>query len=67
VRATTPAASLSVVIPVHDEVRSLPVLHQELTGVLDGLDRAAEIVFAGDGSTDCAHTQRAEVSDNGPT
>ena len=43
---------LSVVIPVYNEVESLPVLWQELIAVLDGLGRTAEIVFVDDGSID---------------
>jgi dolichol-phosphate mannosyltransferase len=43
---------VSVVIPIHNEVESLPLLWEELVGVLDGLGRLAEIVFVDDGSTD---------------
>ena len=50
--ASCPDESLSVVIPVHDEAASLPRLYEELCQVLDGLDRAAEIIVVDDGSTD---------------
>lgn len=43
---------LSVVIPVHDEAQSLPILYRELCGVLDGLGRAVEIIFVDDASAD---------------
>ncbi|HVQ74250.1 MAG TPA: glycosyltransferase [Candidatus Binatia bacterium] len=43
---------LSVVIPVHNEAPNLPLLHEELAAVLDGLARRAEIIFVDDGSTD---------------
>jgi glycosyltransferase involved in cell wall biosynthesis len=43
---------LSVVVPVLDEVESLPVLYRELTEVLDGLGRSYELLFVDDGSRD---------------
>ena len=45
-------SSLSVVVPVHDEAPSLPLLYEELREVLAGLGRRAEIIFVDDGSTD---------------
>lgn len=46
------APSLSVVIPVYNEVGSVAALLEELTGVLDGLEVRAEIIVVDDGSTD---------------
>ncbi len=46
------SAVLSVVIPVHNEVESVPVLWRELREVLVRLERRAEVVFVDDGSTD---------------
>jgi glycosyltransferase involved in cell wall biosynthesis len=43
---------VSVVIPVHDEVESLPVLWGELRAVLDSLEGTAEVLFVNDGSHD---------------
>jgi dolichol-phosphate mannosyltransferase len=43
---------LSVVLPVHDEAPSLPLLHEELARVLADLGAAAEIIVVDDGSTD---------------
>ena len=43
---------VSVVIPVHDEVESVPLLWVELREVLETLDDGAEVVFVDDGSTD---------------
>jgi dolichol-phosphate mannosyltransferase len=43
---------LSVVIPVHDEERSVALLLDELQGALDPLQREWEAVFVDDGSTD---------------
>ena len=42
---------LSIVVPVHNEVESLPILWKELRDVLPALDRP-EVVFVDDGSTD---------------
>lgn len=43
---------ISVVIPVHNEERSVALLLDELASTLDGLGRAWEAVFVDDGSTD---------------
>ena len=43
---------ISVVVPVHDEERTVALLLDELGGVLDGVGRAWEVVFVDDGSTD---------------
>ncbi len=43
---------ISVVIPVHNEERSVALLLDELASTLDGLGRPWEAVFVDDGSTD---------------
>ncbi len=43
---------ISVVIPVHDEERSVALLHDELRSALDPLGREWEAIFVDDGSTD---------------
>jgi len=43
---------LSVVIPVYNEEENLPVLWEELRGVLEGLGLAVEMIFVDDGSRD---------------
>jgi glycosyltransferase involved in cell wall biosynthesis len=43
---------LSVVIPLYDEEENLESVMTELLGVLDGLDRSAEVVLVDDGSRD---------------
>jgi glycosyltransferase involved in cell wall biosynthesis len=43
---------ISVVVPVHDEERSVALLHEELAAALDPLDADWEVVFVDDGSTD---------------
>ncbi len=39
---------LSIVIPVYDEEANLPLLWEELRGVLEGLGLAFEVVFVDD-------------------
>lgn len=43
---------LSVVVPVYDEVESLPELHRELVAALDSLGLTWEVVYVDDGSRD---------------
>ena len=43
---------ISVVVPVHDEERSVALLHDELGAALDPLGQHWEAVFVDDGSTD---------------
>jgi glycosyltransferase involved in cell wall biosynthesis len=43
---------ISVVVPVHDEERSVALLHEELQAALDPLDDPWEAVFVDDGSLD---------------
>ena len=45
-------ADLSIVVPVKDEVDSLPQLYEELCAVMAGLDLRSELIFVDDGSTD---------------
>ena len=52
---TVPTASeetLSVVIPLYNEEKSLEPLYREITDTLDQLGRSCEIIFVNDGSTD---------------
>jgi undecaprenyl-phosphate 4-deoxy-4-formamido-L-arabinose transferase len=50
VDAARPA--VSVVVPVFNEAAGIERLHARLAAVLDGLERAAEVVYVDDGSTD---------------
>jgi len=43
---------ISVVVPVHDEERTVALLFEELQAALDPLDQPWEAVFVDDGSTD---------------
>ena len=48
----TLTAVISVIVPVHDEERSVALLHDELASVLEPLAQPWEVVFVDDGSTD---------------
>ena len=63
------AGSISIVVPAHDEERSVALLFEELQAALEPLDRAWEVIFVDDGSTDGTfgaltrlHSQHDEVS-----
>jgi glycosyltransferase involved in cell wall biosynthesis len=60
--------SISVVVPVHDEERSIALLFEELQAALEPLGRAWEVIYVDDGSTDGSfaaltrlHAQHDEV------
>src|SRR6266511_3802593 len=44
--------TISVVVPVHDEERSVALLFDELRSALEPLRRPWEVIFVDDGSTD---------------
>src|ERR1700688_2826605 len=50
--AANVAPRLSVIVLVYNEVDSVEPLHEELIGVLDGLDTSYEIIYIDDGSRD---------------
>jgi glycosyltransferase involved in cell wall biosynthesis len=47
-----PARSVSIVIPIYNERESIPLLYEQLQGVLARLGRPYEILFVDDGSRD---------------
>ena len=51
-QAHTLTGVISVIVPVHDEERSVALLHDELASALGQLDEPWEVVFVDDGSTD---------------
>jgi glycosyltransferase involved in cell wall biosynthesis len=64
-RAASGVPALSAVVPVLDEVESLPVLHRELTAALEGLDRRWqpwEVIYLDDGSRDGSDHVIAELA-----
>lgn len=44
--------NISVIIPVYNEEKNIPILYNKLIGVLNRLNKAYEIIFVDDGSTD---------------
>lgn len=44
--------SVSIVVPVYNEVETIPHLYQRLGEVLEKLDRESEVIFVDDGSSD---------------
>jgi glycosyltransferase involved in cell wall biosynthesis len=50
--AMTNVPAISVVVPLFNEAESLPTLHQELVGALEGLGRPWEVLYVDDGSRD---------------
>jgi glycosyltransferase involved in cell wall biosynthesis len=57
---------LTVVIPVHNEEKSLPNLHRELTRVLDPWGGAYEVILVDDGSTDASFRVLEELQARDP-
>ena len=47
-----PVPYLSAVVPVFDEVDSLPALHAELVAALEAVGKPFELIYVDDGSTD---------------
>lgn len=53
---------LSVVLPVYNEEGNLKLLHNELIGVLDGMNIPYEIIYVDDGSRDTSPAIMAELA-----
>jgi glycosyltransferase involved in cell wall biosynthesis len=58
-----PTPAVSLVIPVHNEAESLPVLWEEIKAVLAGLDATVEVLFVDDGSDDGSDKVIRGISD----
>jgi len=56
------APRLSVIVLVYNEVESIAPLHEELMGVLDGLDFSFEVVYVDDGSRDGSSEQLGQLA-----
>jgi glycosyltransferase involved in cell wall biosynthesis len=54
--------SISVVVPVCNELENIPLLYQQLAAVLPSLKRPWEIVFVDDGSTDGSSGRLKELA-----
>jgi len=57
---------LSVVLPVYNEEESIRPVHEELTGVLDGLPLRYEIIYVDDGSRDSSRQQIIALAEAQP-
>jgi undecaprenyl-phosphate 4-deoxy-4-formamido-L-arabinose transferase len=57
----------SVVIPLYNDVATLPVLHQRVSAVMLGLGQAYEIVYVDDGSQDATFEVLLEIHRQDPT
>ncbi len=57
---------LSVVIPINNEERNLPALHEEITDALQAYGRSYEILFIDDGSTDKSYEVMSALHDDDP-
>jgi glycosyltransferase involved in cell wall biosynthesis len=44
--------SVSVVVPIYNEVQNIPLLHEAVTKVLQQIGESYELIFVNDGSTD---------------
>ena len=49
---TPTAASVSVVVPIFNELKNTPLMYEELTAVMQDCDREYELIFVDDGSID---------------
>jgi glycosyltransferase involved in cell wall biosynthesis len=58
--------TLSIVVPVYDEVACLDTLVRELGAVLDGIGQPAEIIAVDDGSTDGSFARLVALRDAEP-
>jgi glycosyltransferase involved in cell wall biosynthesis len=65
-RVDTLAPRLSVIVLVFNEAESIAPLHEELSGVLEGLDTSYEILYIDDGSRDGSTEKIAELALNDP-
>jgi dolichol-phosphate mannosyltransferase len=57
---------ISVVVPVYNEEKNLPILVPRLTEVLRGLGKPYEMVFVDDGSTDASRQVLKEMASEEP-
>jgi undecaprenyl-phosphate 4-deoxy-4-formamido-L-arabinose transferase len=61
-----PVVEVSVVIPVFNEARTIPLLCERLARALDALGRSSEVVFVDDGSQDESLDRLREASARDP-
>ncbi len=54
--------SISIVVPIHNEVENIPILYRELVQVLEEMGRDFEIIWVDDGSSDGSLTVLTELA-----
>jgi len=54
--------TISVVVPIYNELENIPLLYQQLAAVLPSLNRPWEIVFVDDGSTDGSSDRLKQIA-----
>ncbi len=64
-RQNTPL-SISVVIPIHNEEESIPLMHEQLEAVFSRMDREYELIFVDDGSTDTSINELVKLTEKDP-
>jgi glycosyltransferase involved in cell wall biosynthesis len=57
---------LSVIIPIYNEVENVPLLHEELIGVLRELGQPYEIIYVDDGSRDGSFAKLKQIAEADP-
>ena len=60
-------ASVSVVVPIFNEVETIPHLYQAVSNVLRELGRPYEFILVNDGSKDGSSAALAEIAQRDPT
>jgi len=58
--------SLSVVVPIYNELENIPLLYQAVSRVVSSLDRPYEIILVNDGSTDGSCEALDELTQTDP-
>lgn len=58
--------SVSVVVPIYNEIETIPLLYSSLHQVLAGIGRDYEILFVDDGSTDGSSSKLKEIAATDP-
>lgn len=55
---------ISIVIPVYNEEKNIPLVYAELKRILNSVDYDFEIIFVNDGSTDHSQAELNRISEN---
>lgn len=58
---------ISIIIPVYNEEKNIPILHKKLKDVLTRLNKSYEIIYVDDGSTDSSFSVLKKIADRDET